>query len=215
MIAFQEMIGHAGRKLTALIAEGRPLEPEHAIYLVVATCQAAARDDYRSRLLPGQALLPGRVLISERGDVTIGPIDIEDVDLGYLPPELAPPAGGRPPEQRTEQVIHKPNGDVLVRSGFRVEPRELSEEVARRADVFVLGCVLWELLTGRRLFKGRMQHESLALIREAQVPDVTNAPPELDAIVRKALAKDVADRYQSLAELGAVLAEYLVGRARS
>ena len=209
------MIGHAGRKLTTLIVDGRPLEPEHAIYLVVAACQAAARDDYRSRLLPGQVLLPGRVLIFDRGDITIGPIDIEDIDLGYLPPELAPPPGARSPGQRTEQVIHKPNGDVVMRSGFRVEPRELSEEVARRADVFVLGCVLWELLAGRRLFKGRMPHESLALVCEAQVPDVPDAPPELDAIVRKALAKDVADRYQSLGELAAVLAEYLVGRARN
>lgn len=60
-----------------------------------------------------------------------------------------------------------------------------------------------------------MPHGSLALVREAQVPAVPDAPPELDAIVRKALAKDVAARYQSPGELAAALAEYLVGRARN
>ncbi|HTJ42753.1 MAG TPA: hypothetical protein VL463_11705, partial [Kofleriaceae bacterium] len=74
-----------------------------------------------------------------------------------------------------------------------------------RSSVFSLGVVLWELLAGRRLFKGKTDYETLMLARAAQVPPLADVPPALEAIVRKALAKDLEARYQTVIELGDAL----------
>jgi serine/threonine-protein kinase len=81
------------------------------------------------------------------------------------------------------------------------------EEIDRRADVFALGLVLYQLTTGTHPF--RMDNELATLARitapepvpgpETVVPDY---PPELARVVNKAIAKNKAERYASMAELG-------------
>ncbi len=70
-----------------------------------------------------------------------------------------------------------------------------------RADIFSLGVVMWELITGRRLFRGQNEYEIISHIRTgAQVPPSTyNAAstPELDEIVMHALANDRNERWPS------------------
>ena len=74
-------------------------------------------------------------------------------------------------------------------------------EVGTQSDVFSLGCVLYELLTGVRAFQGNNQfaimykiiHKDPASILDLR-PDL---PPILDQITRKAMAKDLRERYQS------------------
>lgn len=72
-------------------------------------------------------------------------------------------------------------------------------------DVFSLGVVLFEMLTGRRLFKGKDNQETLRNVRRASVPRPSlyrpDIPPELDEIVLKALAKTRTDRYGSAGDL--------------
>jgi hypothetical protein len=74
-----------------------------------------------------------------------------------------------------------------------------------RSDLFAAGVMLHELLTGRRLFKGDGDFETLRLIRDGVVapPSRTNpaVPPALDAIAMKLLARDPAARYQHAGEL--------------
>ena len=74
----------------------------------------------------------------------------------------------------------------------------------------MLGRILWEMLAGRPLFAGGTDYETLELVRVAHVPPLVVASGQLEAIVRKALAKYPRDRYQTLAELGGALGEYLV-----
>jgi eukaryotic-like serine/threonine-protein kinase len=82
-------------------------------------------------------------------------------------------------------------------------------EVDQRADLFALGIVLWEMLTGRRLFKAATGLETLEKVRAARVlpPSTINpaVPPALDAIVLKALAKAPCDRFSSAAKMAAAL----------
>ncbi|MGE3548093.1 MAG: serine/threonine protein kinase, partial [Kofleriaceae bacterium] len=83
----------------------------------------------------------------------------------------------------------------------------------RRSDVFSLGVALWEALTRTVLFDGATDDAKRAAVLERDVrpPSERNAniPAELDAICKKALSRDPADRYQSAkvmaAEIGAVL----------
>jgi eukaryotic-like serine/threonine-protein kinase len=90
------------------------------------------------------------------------------------------------------------------------------ETVDSRSDVYSTGCLLYELLTGRPPFVGdspvsvAYQH-----VREPPQPPSTvdpELPPEIDAIVMKALAKRREDRYQSAAAMRADIDRYLTGK---
>jgi serine/threonine protein kinase len=86
-----------------------------------------------------------------------------------------------------------------------------------RSDLFSLGVVLHELLSGRRLFVGENDLETLKLVSEMQVPPPSARNPEvkpaLDEVILRALARDPAKRYQSADEMSQDL-ERLVLRKR-
>jgi hypothetical protein len=83
-----------------------------------------------------------------------------------------------------------------------------------RSDIFALGIVLHELLTGRRLFKADSDVQTLARVRECQVAPPSSLNPELpsglDSIVLKALAKDPDERYGTAQEFRLALEDWLV-----
>jgi serine/threonine protein kinase len=70
-----------------------------------------------------------------------------------------------------------------------------------RSDIFSFGCVLYEMITGRRAFEGKSQLSVFTAILEKDPEPITAsqplAPPMLDRVVRACLAKDPADRFQS------------------
>src|SRR5690606_24927336 len=86
-----------------------------------------------------------------------------------------------------------------------------------RADVFALGIITWEMLTGRRLFYGDDPHQTIQLVRAARIPSIPalnpKVTPELDAIVRKALARAPAQRTATAADFADELAQHLFDRS--
>ncbi|HVV83753.1 MAG TPA: serine/threonine-protein kinase, partial [Kofleriaceae bacterium] len=78
-----------------------------------------------------------------------------------------------------------------------------------RTDVFSTGIILHEMLTTEKLFRGDTEFALMEKVRKAEAPPPSTfnrrVTPELDAVVLKALARDVADRYQSAAALQADL----------
>src|SRR5215468_770915 len=89
-----------------------------------------------------------------------------------------------------------------------------TKEIDGRSDIFALGIVLHELLTGRRLFKADSDVQTLERVRQCVVvpPSRLNPqlPPGLDAIVLKALAKNRDERYATAQEFRLALEDWLI-----
>ncbi len=93
------------------------------------------------------------------------------------------------------------------------------EELDARTDTFALGVVLWEMLTGGRLFDGDSELAVLRAVQESVIapparlnPDV---PAELDEVVSMALARNPEERFQTAGEMERALAQCVLRQARS
>ena len=83
-----------------------------------------------------------------------------------------------------------------------MSPEQASgDELDHRTDIFSLGIVLWELVTGVRLFSGKNEREILRKVRNAEVPKVSdynpNIPKPVEKIIERALSHDPGHRYQN------------------
>src|SRR5262245_47330069 len=127
---------------------------------------------------------PQNVLISYEGEVKL-------IDFGIA--KAAGKAG------KTQQGILKGKFGYMSPEQVRGLPLD------RRSDIFSLGIVLYELLTGERLFVGESDFSTLEKVRNVEIlpPSTYNRRigDELERIVMKALAKDVDDRYQNAIDL--------------
>ncbi|MGN6110868.1 MAG: protein kinase domain-containing protein, partial [Kofleriaceae bacterium] len=109
-----------------------------------------------------------------------------------------------------EITLDLPSGKAV---GYSPPERLRGSTGDRRSDVFSLGVVLWEALAHERLFGGATDEAIKSAVLEREYRPLAqlnaNVPAELDAICKKALARDPADRYQSAkvmaAEISAVL----------
>jgi len=101
------------------------------------------------------------------------------------------------------------SGKLEGKSGYMSPEQARGLSLDARSDVFSLGICLYEVLTGRPLYKREGHVQTLTAIVEEPPPSARAAnaqvPEELDAIVKKALAKRVEDRYQSAAEFETAL----------
>lgn len=88
----------------------------------------------------------------------------------------------------------------------------LEQPVDRRADLFAVGIMLWEMLTMRRLFHAQTDYETFKLVQQAEIPPIVSLDADVDAvleeIVTKCLARDPNDRFQSAEALFNALAAY-------
>ena len=104
-------------------------------------------------------------------------------------------------------------GTILGTVHYMCPEQAHGDAVDLRADIFTLGVLLYEMVTGRAPFRGSHTFAVLKSIIEAS-PDPPSVyrpdiPPELEAIIRRAMAKLPEDRYQSAKEMEAALRDFL------
>jgi eukaryotic-like serine/threonine-protein kinase len=92
-------------------------------------------------------------------------------------------------------------GTILGTFQYMAPEQMEGQEADARADLWALGCVLYEMATGRRAFDGKSQASLIAAVMHTQPSPVSQvssmSPPALDSLVAACLAKDPADRIQS------------------
>jgi serine/threonine protein kinase len=111
------------------------------------------------------------------------------------------------------QEVKTRTGLLKGKVAYMAPEQALGDGVDRRADLFSLGIVLWEVLTGARLFKGTNEVATLNLALRGPIPKTTELraeiPPELDDIVASALARDVRARFPSALAMRHALGRFL------
>lgn len=107
------------------------------------------------------------------------------------------------------RITETRSGSVKGKIGYMAPEAAQGARVDRRADVYATGVVLFEALTARRLFQGDNDLETLRKVTEGVVPDVTSIVPGLpaaiDIVVRRAVARDPNERFQTALEFLAAL----------
>src|SRR5262249_38622511 len=104
------------------------------------------------------------------------------------------------------------SGTIKGKFAYMSPEQCVANNVDRRTDVFALGVIGHELLTGRRLFKRTSPYETYQSVMECDVKPpsaIEPGDPELDPVILRALTKDKADRYPSAEAFGDALLGYL------
>jgi eukaryotic-like serine/threonine-protein kinase len=137
-------------------------------------------------------LKPGNILVSRAG--------IKLLDFGLA-------KQGTPLKETDETVTQAITGEgEIVGTLQYMSPEQLQGKVAdARSDLFSFGCVLYEMLAGRRPFEGPNAATVIAAILDKQ-PAPLPVPPALDRVVRTFLNKDPGQRYQTAPEAQRALA---------
>ena len=109
--------------------------------------------------------------------------------------------------------VHRERRLLRGKLGYMTPEGVRGLPVDRRADIFALGTVLWEMLAGEKLFTGPSELALLERVRSAEVPPPSSRNPAvlpgLDAVVLRALAREQEDRYAWASELRDSLVPYL------
>ena len=149
-------------------------------------------------------LKPENLFLTRDGTVKI-------LDFGLALHRMPVNTGGQTTMARTA------NGIVLGTLGYISPEQVLGQDVDGRADIFALGCVLYEMLSGRRLFDGATPQEVIANLLHDSVPDLAAfdplAPAELRLIVARAADRDRDRRFGSARDLAMALRALLSGSA--
>src|SRR5690606_30159897 len=186
----------AGRTLRDVLREGRKILPERALEITGGVL-AALDYSHRSGIIH-RDIKPANVMLTPGGDVKV-------MDFGIA----------RAVSDASSTMTQ--TAAVVGTAQYLSPEQARGETVDSRSDVYSTGCLLYELLTGRPPFVGESpvavayQH-----VREPVTPPSEIEPdlsPEVDAIVLKALAKRVEDRYQSAAAMRQDIERHLAGQA--
>ena len=143
---------------------------------------------------------PGNVMISAEGHAKVLDFGLAKLEERSLGPE---------DETRTMEPKLTETGVVMGTAAYMSPEQASAMPVDHRTDIFSLGVVLYEMLAGRRPFRGKSPVETMHAIINDAPPPLYNYPPDLQEIFDKALAKDPKARYHHAGDLALDLTRLL------
>src|ERR1044071_3881512 len=183
-----------GKSLSELLEEGLTLRRSVEIVSSIAEALGEAHEQG----IVHRDIKPSNVLISERGHVKV-------LDFGLVKHLFEPPASGVDLDAQTIYSTQT-RSDVIVGTPLYLSPEQATgKQIDGRSDLFALGALLYECLTGQSAFSGGSVLEIGAQIIHITPPPPSNLNPQvpsaLDRITLKALQKKVEARYQTAGEM--------------
>jgi len=194
-IAMEYVEGHDLRDVLARCRQAgvtvpAPLALHCAAQLAAALDHAHTKRDFSNRELGlvHRDVSPPNVLISNDGEVKL-------CDFGIA--------------KALSKATHTRDGLLKGKLRYMSPEQASGHEIDHRSDIFSLGLVLYEMLTGQKVFKGSSETEILEQVRnpEVAVPSSLkdDVPPDVDRIVLRALERDPDARYQTAEAFGRAL----------
>ena len=170
-----------GRSLAKIIGEGAKIAPDYIVKLLTQVCQAL--DYAHQKGIVHRDIKPANILIDHSGNPFLADFGVARMD--------------------TSTVTQ--TGTVMGTPSYMSPEQVMGKRIDKRSDIFSLGVILFELLSGKRPFDGesittvmyRIVHESPRSLQEM----LKDVPQGFDFIISKALAKDPEQRYQSCLEM--------------
>ena len=188
-------------------AAGLPLDQVLKIAIEIAD----ALDKAHRRGFVHRDIKPSNVMLTKEGSKLL------DFGLAKLKQEATHP---QVPASQLPTVAHggldmsKPKPEALTADGVilgtvqYMAPEQVEgkvDEVDARTDIFSFGATVYEMATGKKAFEGKSQASVMAAILKVDPPAMSSlqpmTPPALDQTVRRCLAKDPDDRWQSASDL--------------
>lgn len=195
-----------GKSLSELLDEG--LTMRRSVEIVSSVAEGLAEAHHHG--IVHRDIKPSNILVNERGQVKV-------LDFGLVKHLFEPPSSEVDLDAQTIYSTQT-RSDVIVGTPLYLSPEQATgKKVDGRSDLFALGALLYECLTGHSAFSG-----GSVLEIGAQIIHVTPPPPSqvnaqvtptLDRITMKALQKKVEDRYQSADDMLRELKAAMVGLA--
>ena len=160
---------------------------------------AAGLQEAHDRGIVHRDLKPGNIKIKPDGTVKV-------LDFGLAKVASNQPAAPLSENSPTLSMVATQAGVVLGTASYMAPEQAKGKPVDRRADIWAFGVVLYEMLTGKRLFDGEDLTEVLASVVKEQ-PDLTAVPQPARRVIEACLQKDPVKRLQAIGDLRLLLEE--------
>src|ERR1700691_1307893 len=183
-----------GETLADRLRKG-PLPTEQVLKYGIEICEGLERA-HKSGVVH-RDLKPGNVMLTRTG--------AKLMDFGLA---KATPAGAAPASSLTMTIADQPltaRGTIVGTFQYMSPEQMEGREADARSDIFALGAMLYEMITGKRAFTGKSQASMVAAILASEPTPISVAqpmtPPALAQMVKSCLAKDPEERFQTVHDL--------------